>query len=284
MPPDLSRELDVACRLAKDAGEAILAVRAGVHHGTSLGTREKDNDEGPVTEADLAADLVLREGLSAAFPGDKLITEETWEHGTAVDPGERAWILDPLDGTREFVRSGDDFSVMIGLSLGGEPALGVVYQPTSGRLWAGVVATGLCFAEQGGERTSLDVRTRPPRDVVRLAVSRSHKGRLAEIVAGAFQADVVERGSVGLKVAMILDDEADIYVSGSRRIKVWDTCGPAALFRAAGGRIESVDGKPLVYVGKAAHGHGVRALIPSLVPEWVPRIDDVVKAWKAGRG
>lgn len=269
------RELDVAIATARAAAEAILAVKERAQRNP----QEKGDDQGPVTEADLAADELIRERLGAAFPDDLVITEETWD-GRDIVPEPRTWFVDPLDGTREFVALRDEYAVMIGLAVDEQPELGVVLQPETGRLWAGRVSTGEAFVEdEAGHRTPVDLRGQPRPEVLRLAVSRSHKGRFAEMAADAFGAVVVERGSVGLKVGLIVDGIADAYVSGSHRMKVWDTCGPAAILRAAGGVVASVDGTPLAYRGAAAHGRGLRAMAPTIVERFVAKLDEVRARW-----
>lgn len=275
----MREQLEPVIAIAREAADVINDVVA--HH--DLNTIEKEGGQGPVTAADLAADELIRTKLAEAFPDDAIITEETWDGGD-IAAYDRVWFVDPLDGTRELVKRTGDYAVMIGLAIGGEPALGVVCQPTTGMLWAGSVPDGVCFsahASADGERVDLDVASRPVRSPVRLAVSRSHKSALAREAEQELGAVAIEKGSVGLKVGMLVDDEADVYVSGSRRMKVWDTCGPAAILRAAGGIIEAVDGGALTYVGRAAHGSGLRAFSPATAEAWRPRIDAAVARWRA---
>jgi 3'(2'), 5'-bisphosphate nucleotidase len=270
-------QLEPVIAMAREAADVI----NDVVDNHDLETVEKEGGQGPVTAADLAADELLRDRLAKAFPDDAVITEETWD-GSDIAAYERVWFVDPLDGTRELVKRTGDYAVMIGLAVGGEPALGVVCQPTTGKLWAGSVPDRVCFAEhRPGERHDLDISARPVGDPVRLAVSRSHRSALAREAEEELGATAIEKGSVGLKVGMLVDDEADVYLSGSRRMKVWDTCGPAAILLAAGGVIEAVDGRPLVYVGPAAHGAGLRAFSPATAAAWRPKIDEAVARWRA---
>jgi 3'(2'), 5'-bisphosphate nucleotidase len=273
----MREQLEPVIAIAREAAAVINDVVA--NH--DLQTEEKPGGQGPVTAADLAADALIRRELARAFPDDAIVTEETWDGGD-IAAYPRVWFVDPLDGTRELVKRTGDYAVMIGLAVDGEPALGVVCQPTTGMLWAGSVPDRVCFSEHTpGERQALDVEARPARAPVRLAVSRSHRSALAREAETELGATAIEKGSVGLKVGMLVDDEADVYVSGSRRMKVWDTCGPAAIYRAAGGCIEAVDGTALVYVGPAAHGSGLRAFSPTTAQAWRPRIDEAVARWRA---
>jgi 3'(2'), 5'-bisphosphate nucleotidase len=279
---DLQRELEVATRLAREACEAILAVRDEAR----AGAQEKAGGQGPVTAADLAADEIVRVGLTSAFPTDVVITEETWVTDSLIEAGERVWFVDPLDGTQEFVNGTPDYAVMIGLVVGGQPVLGVVAQPPTGLLWRGVDGKGARLCERldaSGATTALDVRHAPvPAAGPRAAVSRSHPSRLTErVVKMLGGGTAVKKGSVGLKAALIVDGEADLYLSGSRRIKVWDTAGPEAILRAGGARMTALDGSPLAYVGEAAHGAGVRAWTALAERQLRDRVDEAVARWRA---
>lgn len=276
---DLTSELEVTERLAREAAQAILDVRERAR----ANPEQKAGGQGPVTEADLAADKVLREGLRAAFPGDVVITEETWETGSAIETGPRTWFCDPLDGTEEFVRGREDYAVMVGLCIGGVPKLGVVAAPESGKVWRALVDEGRCErVDADGSVTALDVRDRAIGDTGPVvALSRSHPGRLTDYVADLVQGQAKKRGSVGLKMAMIIDGEADLYLTGSRRIKVWDTAGPSALLMAAGGIVNGLDGGPLQYVDKAAHTSGVRGWTPAAKELLEERVDHAIREWKA---
>lgn len=256
----LAEEMRVASELARRAGEIILNVRERARQNP----QEKPGDQGPVTEADLAADLALRTGLTAAFPLDIVVSEETWQDDRALPTGERVWFVDPIDGTAEFIEGRDDYAVMIGLCVRGVPAVGVVYQPATDVLWRGAALGGarLCERVEGklpAERIEQRQRPLPP-EGPRAAVSRSHPNRITDAMLTALGGgSAVRKGSVGLKAALIVDGGADLYLSGSKRIKVWDTAGPEALLRAAGCTMAALDGDPLRYTDRAAHPGGVRA-------------------------
>lgn len=259
----LMPELIAATELAKKAGDAILAVAKQARRSPTM----KGDGQGPVTEADLAADRIVREGLRARFPDDLVISEETWSPGTAIEAAGRVWFVDPLDGTEDFVAGRPDYAVQIGLVKDGVPVLGVVYAPEERKLWRGFCwhDDGICERlDEGGHIARLNFLGSPIlKGPPRVAVSRAHPSRLVDFVREEVGGVPVPRGSVGLKIGLLLDGQADLYVSGSRDIKVWDTAGPAAILSAAGGRMTALDGTPLVYAGTAAHGAGVAAYTPA---------------------
>lgn len=281
-PLDLSRELDVACALAREACATILELRDEARASPT----EKPGGQGPVTAADLAADGIVRDGLTKAFPKDLVITEETWATGAPIPAAHRAWFVDPLDGTQDFVKSRPDYAVMIGLCVGGQPVLGVVAQPESGFLWRGVTTASGTLCERLGpddEVTDLSTLERPlPKRGPRAAVSRSHPSRLTnQMLDELGGGSVVRRGSVGLKAALIVDGEADVYLSGSRRIKVWDTAGPEALLRAAGCTMTALDGTPLAYDAQPAHGGGIRAWTRAAEEALETRLEEALERFRA---
>lgn len=270
--PTLEPELALASDLAKKAGDAILAVRADAIASSWL-----KSDESPVTAADLAADAVIRAGLAAT--GDAIVTEETWKDGD-IGKHPRAWFVDPIDGTEDFIKQSGDYVVQIGLSVHGAPALGVVYQPETGLLWRGVVADRRCERVEPGGALPRTVAGRALPAKPRIAISVSHPSTVVDFVIQELGGVSVWRGSVGLKVALIVDDEADAYVTASRRIKLWDTCAPAAVLLAAGGAVTTLAGAPLSYEGPAAHAGGVCMWTPAARDRLSSRVDEAVRRFR----
>ena len=259
----LLRQLEGVSELVREAGRAILEVKV-----EALATpTEKAGGQGPVTAADLAADRVVRAGLARLFPDDVVITEETWTTGTDIAHADRVWFVDPLDGTADFLAGRPDYAVQVGLCVRGTPVLGFIYQPETETLWRGIVAPDERRCERvdaDGTITRLNVdRTAKLSAPPRVAVSASHPTALAEFVVKELGGIAIPRGSVGIKVGMIVDGLADMYVSNSRYIKVWDTAGPSAVLVAAHGEMASLLGQPLAYDGSAAHIGGVRAWTPA---------------------
>jgi 3'(2'), 5'-bisphosphate nucleotidase len=251
VPADV--DLALATRLAREAARAILAVKTEARRTSTTKT-----DQSPVTAADLAADAVLRAGLAAT--GDVVVTEETWA-GAPMPLRGRVWVIDPIDGTEDFVAGSPDYVVHVGLVVDGEPRLGVVLQPETGTAWRGIVDGAASRCERVDADDSVTALTLPVEGPLagppRLAMSVSHPSAVNDFVVGELGGVVVPRGSVGLKAAMIVEGRADAYVTASRRIKVWDTAAPAALVLAAGGAVSSLSQRALVYDGVVGHEDGV---------------------------
>lgn len=253
----LDVELDLASSLARAAAAAILAVKS-----TARAHSSDKADHSPVTAADLAADRVIRAGLDRfkidSGNDDVIVTEETFTTGPLPARG-RVWIVDPLDGTRDFVAGSVDYVVQIALVVDGVPRLGVVCQPETGRLWRAIVGERCEHVDANNVVTTYGAGRSAAGAAPRFAVSVSHPSAFIDNLGDAMKAVMIPRGSVGLKIGAILDDEADGYVTDSRHIKVWDTAAPAAILLAAGGTITSLSGAPLRYDRDVAHDDGVAA-------------------------
>jgi 3'(2'), 5'-bisphosphate nucleotidase len=236
---DLQHELEVAIRLARQAGETIMG-----YYQTGLRVDEKDGGE-PVTIADRAADDLIVRGLRAAFPHDGMLTEESDDDLSRLEK-ERAWIVDPLDGTTEFINGTGDFSVQIALTVQEQPVLGVVYQPTADRLYRAVRDDG-AFRVENGQTLRLRVSTETDPANMCMAASRSH---YSAFVRAARQAlgirKVIRVGSVGLKVGLLAQGACDLYVA-TTVAKEWDLCAPHALLLEAGGTLTNLCGQRPVY-------------------------------------
>jgi len=239
---DYTPELEVATRVAR---EASVLVRG--YHGKQFDVQMKGGDE-PVTEADHAASALIVARLREAFPDDVVLSEELPDTGERLGK-PRVWMVDPIDGTRDFVRGESNFVVMIGLVVEGRPAVGAVGHPLSGHVYAGAAGGGGAWREDGdGTRLPLHTSTlsRPPD--IRLVASKSHRTSRIDAVKRALQiTDEINVGSIGLKIGLVSEALRDLYVYLGGRTKIWDTCGPEAILTAAGGRMTDVDGRPLVY-------------------------------------
>ncbi|MFB3136448.1 MAG: 3'(2'),5'-bisphosphate nucleotidase CysQ [Nitrospirales bacterium] len=240
MSGELSEELTVATRLAREAGATIMRVYA-----TDFSVAYKGKGD-PVTQADqLANDLIVK-GLQKAFPTDLIVAEESPPPSESLT-ASRVWYVDPLDGTKEFIAKNGEFSVMIGLAVGGQAYLGVVYRPDGDVLYTGVVGQG-AWVEVNGIRKALMVDSTRESSSMTLAVSRSHRNPLIEKICEAVGvSQEIPSGSVGLKIGLIAEGRADLYLEPGPYTSVWDACGPEAILRAAGGRFTNVFGQPLVY-------------------------------------
>jgi len=236
----LERELTTAIELARGAGRILLEIYA---RDFAVAYKSKND---PVTEADQRANAYLVDELRARFPGDGVVAEETADQSGAL-AARRCWFVDPLDGTKEFIAKNGEFAVMIGLAIDGESVLGVVYQASKDKLYAGVVGDGAWLYE-GSTKTKLHVSTKEDPSALRLVVSRSHRPQSIERIMKALGAtEEMPSGSVGVKVGLIVERAADLYVHISDKSSLWDACGPEAIMRAAGGYFAHVDGTGIRY-------------------------------------
>lgn len=249
--PDPARLLPQLTAIAIEAGCRILEVRNRPHDVTAKA------DGTPLTEADLAAEEVIAAGLAAAAPAIPVLSEEAAER-PAFDPEGAFLLVDPLDGTREFIGPTGEFTVNIALIVGGRAVCGVVHAPALGRIWRGAVGHGAEAArfDVDAEPASVAwkpsvVRARPAEGLTAVA-SRSHLD--AETEAFLARLSVAEHRSIGssLKFCLVADGEADIYPRFGPTME-WDTAAGHAVLEAAGGHVARPDGGPFTY-GKAAAG------------------------------
>jgi myo-inositol-1(or 4)-monophosphatase len=225
----MGQELEVATEAARAAG---VILRRHFEDGSKTWEKSKGN---PVTEADLEADVAIRDKLRGAFPEDAMLTEESGDDGARVDKA-RCWIVDPMDGTKEFTLGIPEFSVSIALAVAGEPAVGVVYHPVDDVMCSAARGTG-CW--RNGERVCVSSCGDLAR--ARLFASRSEieKGRL-EPFEGWFDS-ISPMGSIAWKLALVACGEADLNLS-MRPKSEWDVCAGDLLVREAGGRYVDLRG------------------------------------------
>ena len=224
-------------------------------HGFPKALSVDDGGEGPVSAADLAVNQWLLDGLSAAFPKADwtLLSEETAkEQLTEGQPlqAEWLWILDPLDGTKDFLQGTGEYAVHLALVRGQRPVLGVVLLPEADELWIGIVGEGAWCEDRRGERSPVHFSDRTAVSDLILVASRSHRDdRLVKLIDALELGGSKAVGSVGYKVATILRGETDLYVSLSGRSapKDWDMAAPEAVLLAAGGRFTHADQTDLAY-------------------------------------
>jgi 3'(2'), 5'-bisphosphate nucleotidase len=235
----LERELQAAVELARGAGEILLEIYAKDFAVAYKGVNN------PVTEADQRANAYIVAELEKRFPEDGIVAEESVERGDAVHK-RRCWFVDPLDGTKEFIAKNGEFSVMIGLAIDGESALGVVYQPSLDKLYRG--CDGKAVLEHHGQARELRVSDKSDTAQLKLVVSRSHRpANIAQIMQRLGTSSEMPSGSVGVKVGLIAEQQADLYVHVSDKSSLWDACAPEAILHAAGGHFTHVDGTPVNY-------------------------------------
>ncbi|HVK86975.1 MAG TPA: 3'(2'),5'-bisphosphate nucleotidase CysQ [Kofleriaceae bacterium] len=233
-----ARELQVAEVAARAAGELVAR-----YYAAGPIAVEHKADASPVTAADRDANAAILEVLRAAFPGDAILSEESPDDGARLS-ATRVWIVDPLDGTRDFVKRTDDFAVHVGLAVDGEAVVGAVYLPVTRALFAAARGAG-AWCEQGGARSAL--RVAPDRGDLRVGISRHH---LSERLRAALDAGgIVDRRPIGASVKhmRVAAGELDAVINLSSGELEWDTCAPEVVLREAGGSYTDGDGAPFRY-------------------------------------
>ncbi|MDQ1637638.1 MAG: 3(2), 5-bisphosphate nucleotidase [Pyrinomonadaceae bacterium] len=238
------REMSVALELAREAGAAILDVYDGPFE---IEQKAGAGDLEPVTQADRVANEIIVERLTREFPEDGILAEESIDTERRLGKS-RVWMVDPLDGTTGFIEGNGDFAVQIGLAENGECVLGVVYQPLTGVLYRAVRGGGAWVERPEADAERARVSNHTDLATMRLAASRSHRSpRMDRVVQSFGVKQEVRRGSVGIKVGLIVEQQCDLYVHLSPRTKQWDTCAPEVILQESGGKLTDLFGKPLRY-------------------------------------
>ncbi len=241
---------EMLARVALEAGPAVME-----EYAAAANARTKA-DGSPVTAADERAEAIIEERLRALAPQIPLVAEEAISAGAALVIGRRFFLVDPLDGTREFIARNGEFTINIALIENGAPVAGAVYAPAIDRIWFAGQTAYACSLRVGAElpeaaaRERLTVRTAPER--LAALASRSHAD--PETEAFLARLPIGERKSAGssLKFCLIAEGRADVYPRFAPTME-WDTAAGDAVLRAAGGCVVRVDGAPLDY-GKVSGG------------------------------
>lgn len=235
-----TKELEAACLIAKEAAALVRQ-----YAGQTIKVEHKDGNE-PVTEADRRASELIVSRLRAAFPDDAILSEEMADDGSRLHK-ERVWMVDPIDGTKDFIRGDEGYAVMIGLAVAALPKVGVVAQPATGKVYGAVVG-GEAWLEREGRRQPLQASQLDRLQGVRFVASKSHRTPQIEAVRQRLGiVDEMNIGGVGLKVGLIAENVRDLYIYPGTRSKLWDACAPEAILHAVGGKMTDLYGQPLVY-------------------------------------
>jgi 3'(2'), 5'-bisphosphate nucleotidase len=236
--------LRLACTdLAREAAREIMRIYAGDH-----GVRDKA-DSSPVTDADHAAEAVIVAGLRALTPDVPVVAEEEMAAGRVPEIGDGPfWLVDPLDGTKEFIKRNGEFTVNIALIEHAKPSLGIVLAPATDTLWRGASGLGADKSDKGGPFQPIATRAVPGHGVTACA-SRSHAVYSDLDIwfrdQGLTVAERIQTGS-SLKFCLIAEGKADIYPRFGPTNE-WDTAAAQGVLEAAGGEVVTVDGRPLTY-------------------------------------
>ncbi|PNU20094.1 3'(2'),5'-bisphosphate nucleotidase [Geothermobacter hydrogeniphilus] len=236
-------DIDIArvCAIARAAGEAIMEIYAGEFNV------ELKGDQSPLTCADKASHQVISAGLGRNFPDIPILSEEGAEIAFEERRGwERFWLVDPLDGTKEFIKRNGEFTVNIALVEAGRPVLGVVYVPVPEKLYWGIEGEGAWLQTGQDEPCPVRVRNPDPAAGLKVVMSRSHPS--PELAAYLERIKVAEAVSVGssLKLCVVAEGLADIYPRLGPTME-WDTAAGHAVAVAAGARVTTPGGEPLRY-------------------------------------
>lgn len=242
-PPEL---LENILDLARDAGQAAMTI-----YNKDFAVEYKD-DKSPVTDADLAAHKVIVAGLQALTPELPILSEEnagiSWQQR---QQWQRYWLVDPIDGTKEFIKKNGEFTVNIALIDKGEPVLGVVDAPALGVSYLAAKEIG-AFKQQGEERIELKVTVKQNQGLIRVVGSRSHPSEeLAQYLTQFDEVDMVAKGS-SLKLCLVAEGEADIYPRLGPTSE-WDTGAGHAVAAIAGAWVTTIEGEPLRYNQKDSY-------------------------------
>lgn len=225
----MQAELDTARAVALEAGELLLA-----HRRAGFVVEHKSGPDDPVTIADREASALILSRLQAAFPDDGLLSEEETDNPERL-AHERVWIVDPIDGTREYTEGSPDYCVSIGLAVRGQAALGVLYAPDTGELWCG--GPGLGVTKNG-----VPVQAAERQDYIISASETEYRVELSRLG----WTNLKPSGSTALKLARISSYETDATFTMAPRAE-WDLCGGDALIQGMGGVVQRRDGQPIRY-------------------------------------
>jgi 3'(2'), 5'-bisphosphate nucleotidase len=239
MHADPAALLALAAHLAREAAAAIMAIRA---RGCAV---EMKGDDTPVTEADRAAEALITAGLRQAAPDIPVVAEEEVASGRVCAPAALFWLVDPLDGTREFAAGRPDFTVNVGLVREGRAVVGAVAIPVTGELFGGGPGLG-AWKEEAGGRRAIAARSVPGDGAVVLA-SRHYADdpRIAAFLGAHRVARLANLGSA-VKFCRVAEGGADLYPRFGPTME-WDTAAPQAIVEAAGGSVRDAAGAPLRY-------------------------------------
>ena len=254
---EIERDLAFAIHTARAAGERVLALR------------ETGRWEGK-TKADIgdqAADGWLQGALFGRYPDDGVLSEETADTPARLDKF-RTWIVDPLDGTREYSQDREDWAVHVALTFGGKPGLAAVALPSLNSVLWGVALPGReRFGVEGEGQMLSGAEPGPSPDAPRLVASRSHTPPWMEAFGAELGGTLEGWGSAGYKVARLLRGDGDVYVH-KIGLKEWDTCAPETVARAAGWTVCKLRGEDHVYNRPDPHNHELVVCRP----EWKDRV------------
>lgn len=283
---ELDRRLQIVRDIARAAGDTVLQFYS---EQVEVEWKAPGN---PVTAADHSANALILEHLHRHFPGEAVLAEETTDDMSRLGR-DIVWFVDPLDGTKEFIKRNGEFSVMIGLVENNKPVLGVVLQPAPprfaveelqrkdrgmkpGALYAGAIGLGAWLSVDGNERP-IHVSDIAQPAHMRMIASRSHfDARVDQVRKRLGIHEILRSGSVGLKCGVIATGACELYIHPSSKVSLWDSCAPAAILSAAGGLMTDLNGEALNYTAvDIGHRQGLLASHGRLHEQVIAAIHEV---------
>ncbi len=239
----MEEEIKKAMTAAQKAGDRVIEI-----YQKEYQVFEKE-DKSPVTEADLAAQKVILKELEG-FDYD-VLSEEREKPDFKK---EKRWIIDPLDGTRDFLEKTGEFAIMIGLADKDKPVLGVVYLPVRDKTYWAVKGNGVFL-----NNSRIEVSKVKDLEKSRIVTSRFHLDKETEEFLREAGVSAMEAGSVGYKVGLIAEGKAEGYLTFSDKSSQWDTCAPQVILEEAGGKMTDIEGEPLEYKEEIKNLKGIVA-------------------------
>ncbi|MBC8133318.1 MAG: 3'(2'),5'-bisphosphate nucleotidase CysQ [Deltaproteobacteria bacterium] len=239
---DHAKEQEIAGIAAREAGSIILA-----HYARGSIAVDTKTDQSPVTAADRDANTAIIGRLRAAFADDAILSEETPDDLTRLN-ARRVWIVDPLDGTRDFVARTDEFCVHVALSIDGVPVVGAVFHPTAATLYSAAAGCGAFAEDRHGKRTPLRVSAHVAADDLRIGVSRTNAaGSLKQLLAETGLGPRSVSMGASVKLMALAQGTLDGVMNLSGSEQEWDTCAPDVIIREAGGLYTDTSGQVFRY-------------------------------------
>ncbi len=254
---ELTTLLDELRKLSWAAADVLIAYARGQEppYGFPKSLTVEEGGDGPVSAADMAVNQLLISGLkdNLAYEEWDILSEETSKEKTfqrAHYEKDWCWIIDPLDGTKDFLQGSENYAVHIALAYKQKPKIGLVLIPEKNELWFGIIGSGAWCENRDGSKKYISFSDRLDIPELVLVSSKNHQqSKLLNLLSNLEFAEIIKIGSVGCKVASILRGDADVYISlsGKTSPKDWDMAAPHALIEAAGGMISHADGSNLIY-------------------------------------
>ena len=249
--------LDELRKLSWASADVLMAYARGEEppYGFPKSLSVEEGGDGPVSAADMAVNELLISGLkdNLSYKEWDILSEETFKENkfqTSNLKQNWCWIIDPLDGTKDFLQGSDNYAVHIALVYKQKPKIGIVLIPERNELWFGVVGSGAWYENRDGQKKHISFSNRQELSELILVTSKNHQqSNLQNLLSTLCFAETKKIGSVGCKVASIMRGESDVYISlsGKTSPKDWDMAAPHALISAAGGMFSHADGKNLIY-------------------------------------